>query len=180
MSYQGCKVRGVALAVVAIGATVGLAACKSPGEVTGGGGNPQALSSGIFDVTFATSGPGDLAVSVNPDHGDAWLEADTNGSSKLEWTASQSFGIKFVQIDDQEKEQKRKFGRDQQPGWNEAKLINGMYTVSFKLDAGTSNPRKKKEIRGAKYIIASPSGCSDLKPIPAGCKWQDPVIIVRY
>jgi hypothetical protein len=106
----------------------------------------------------------------------------TDGSSKIEWTSSTKFGIKFVEIDDQSKEQRNKFGNSQKAGWNEAMCDSstGKCTLSLPLDPGTNKPHKKKEIRGAKYIVAYPSGCIDLKPTPADCKWQDPIIIVRY
>jgi hypothetical protein len=87
-----------------------------------------------------------------------------------------------VQIDDQTKEQRNKFSTRQQSGWNEATCDSAGRNckLSLPLDAGSKKPHRKKEIRGAKYIVASPSGCSDLKPIPATCKYQDPVLIVRY
>jgi hypothetical protein len=140
------------------------------------------MRSAVFDVTFATTGPGSEAVTITPGHGDAWLEAAEDGSSVLEWNADREFGVKFVQIDDQSKEQKNKFSTRQKAGWNDAKCDSAgtNCTLSLPLDPGSNKPHKKKEIRGAKYIVASPSGCSDLKPIPATCKYQDPVLIVRY
>jgi hypothetical protein len=177
---KGSMVRGFALGLTGLGLAGLLAGCGGTGGVRGGG-TPQALTSAIFEVEFAATGPGDEAVTIKPEHGDAWLESAADGSSKLEWTSNSNFGIKFVEIDDQSKEQKNKFSHRQVDGWNEAKCDGtGKCTLSLPLDPGTNKPHKKKEIRGAKYIVASPSGCYDLKPRPANCKWQDPVIIVRY
>lgn len=181
MSYQGMGhglVRAVALGLVAMGAAATLTGCATHGS----GGGPTAMRSAAFDIAFASSGAGDEAVTITPEHGDAWLVSADDGTSTIAWSADSEFGIKFVQIDDQTKEQKNKFSTKQKAGWNKADCdrTGRNCKLSLPLDAGSKKSHKKKEIRGAKYIVASPSGCTDLKPIPATCKYQDPVIIVRY
>jgi hypothetical protein len=181
MSYQGKGqglVRAAALGLAAVGAAATLTGCATQGS----GGGPTAMRSAAFDIAFDTTAAGDEAVIITPEHGDAWLVSAEDGSSTLEWSADSEFGIKFVQIDDQTKEQKNKFSSRQKAGWNEAKCDSAGKNCKLllPLDAGSKRPHKKKEIRGAKYIVASPSGCTDEKPMPANCKYQDPVIIVRY
>ena len=109
---KASMIRGIALSLAGLGLAGLLAGCGTTGGPKGGG-SGQALTSGIFDVEFAATGPGDEAVSIRPEHGDAWLVSATDGSSKLEWTSKRDFGVKFVQIDDQSKEQRNKFSGSQ-------------------------------------------------------------------
>jgi hypothetical protein len=177
MSYQGYRVRTWVHGLVAVVAVAGLVGCKSPPGVRS---DADALTGITFEIEFDTTVPGDEAVKITPQHGDAWLVSAKQGTSTIEWTANRAFGIKFVQIDDQSKEQRNKFSKSQKAGWNDATCDNGLCKLVLPLDEGTDKPHKKKEIRGAKYIVASPSGCSDKQNIPADCMWLDPVIIVRY
>jgi hypothetical protein len=186
MSYQGYKVRGWAFGLVAVGMVAGLAGCKTAGGEQDGGGGPKPMvrpSFASFAITKSAIDPGLLVVS--PDDGDAWLETlpreRTHKDEQINgvvWTYTESFDIKFVQIDDPDKSPTRKFGPTQQNGWTAARCEQGKPCV-FDLPLYKGNGKSKKEIRGAKYMVRSPSDCDHRNP-GAGCAFLDPVLIVRY
>ena len=185
MNDQGkaSMVRGIALGLAGLGLAGLLTGCASEGGVTGGPGMTAKPSNMHFEITQNASDASLL--DVDPDYGDASLEAvmePETDDNKIVWHAPFYFGIKFVQIDDPAKKPKKKFGPNQKDEWNtpQCNSDNTSCTLTLDLDRGTDKPKGKKEIRAAKYIVASPSGCTDGPTIPATCKYQDPVIIVRY
>jgi hypothetical protein len=185
MNDQGkaSMVRGIALGLAGLGLAGLLAGCGGTGGVIDDPGVMAKPSNISFEITQDASDA--TLLLVDPEDGDAFLEAvkvPGSDGNKIIWRANFDFGIKFVQIDDPTKKPKKKFGPRQDDGWNTPMCNSNKTscTLELALDPGTDNPKGKKEIRTAKYIVASPSGCTDTTPIPATCKYQDPIIIVRY
>lgn len=181
MTYQGkvpSTVRGVMLGVamvVLIGAQSGCASHGVPGGTTF---TPKP-SSADFEITFDPGQPVDSAVKVEPNEGDAWLEtvlSTATDKNRIVWTSDRDFAIKFVSIDDQTQPGKR-LGNEKN-GWNKAgPKEGGGYILELRLDQGKG--KTKKEIRGVKYLVKSPSDCDAKNPGP-NCMVLDPVIIVRF
>lgn len=174
-------VRGAMFGVAIMGLAGVLAGCVTDGN-KGETGTMAKPPSANFEIKPDTNDATSLL--VDPDDGDASLEVvehPRGSDNKIVWHADFPFGIKFVQIDDPTKKPKKKFGPNQKDDWNTpiCNANNTSCTLTLDLDPKTSSG-KNKEIRAAKYIVASPSGCSDADPIPATCKHLDPIIIVRY
>jgi hypothetical protein len=171
-------VRGTVLGLACVSIAAMLAGCGH-GMVRGGTNLTAKPSKADFDITIDATDPADKQIVVEPNEGDAWLEAVPSpgaDDNRIVWKSSVSFSIKFVSIDDQSKDPKKGIGNEQN-GWNNAVRDSSGYKYRLKLDDGKGN--KKKTIRGVKYLVKSPAGCDDTNPGP-NCVVLDPVIIVRY